>query len=106
MDVAYAPGSLVTARGREWVVLPDSEPDMLVLRPLGGSDDEIAAVFPDLEPVAQASFPPPSPTTSATHGRRGCCAPRCASGSGPAPGRSAPWRRSPSNRGPTSWCRC
>ena len=25
MDVAYAAGSLVTARGREWVVLPDSE---------------------------------------------------------------------------------
>jgi hypothetical protein len=32
----YAPGSLVTARGREWVVLPESEADMLVLRPLGG----------------------------------------------------------------------
>src|ERR1700730_7067817 len=59
MDVAYAPGSLVTARGREWVVLPDSEPDMLVLRPLGGADGDVAAVFPDLEPVAQASFPPP-----------------------------------------------
>ena len=55
----FAPGSLVTARGREWVVLPDSEPDMLVLRPLGGADGDIAAVFPDLEPVAQASFPPP-----------------------------------------------
>jgi superfamily II DNA or RNA helicase len=61
MDVAYAPGSLVTARGREWVVLPDSEPDLLVLRPLGGSDDEIAAIFPDLEPVEQAQFPKPSP---------------------------------------------
>lgn len=55
----FAPGSLVTARGREWVVLPDSEPDMLVLRPLGGADGDVAAVFPDLEPVAQASFPPP-----------------------------------------------
>ena len=54
----FAPGSLVTARGREWVVLPDSEPDMLVLRPLGGTAD-VAAVFPDLELVAQASFPPP-----------------------------------------------
>jgi len=55
----FAPGSLVTARGREWVVLPDSEPDMLVLRPLGGADGDVAAVFPDLEPVTQASFPPP-----------------------------------------------
>src|ERR1017187_5919517 len=61
MTVAYAPGSLVTARGREWVVLPDSEPDMLVLRPLAGTDEEVAAVFPSLEDVAQASFPPPVP---------------------------------------------
>ena len=41
MDVTYAAGSLVTARGREWVVLPDSEPDMLVLRPLAGAADEV-----------------------------------------------------------------
>jgi len=61
MDVAYAPGSLVAARGREWVVLPDSDDELLVLRPLGGSDDEIAAVFPDLEPVTQARFSAPSP---------------------------------------------
>jgi superfamily II DNA or RNA helicase len=61
MTVAYAPGSLVTARGREWVVLPDSEPDMLVLRPLAGTDNEVAAVFPGLEDVTQASFPPPVP---------------------------------------------
>jgi superfamily II DNA or RNA helicase len=57
----FAPGSLVTARGREWVVLPDSDPDMLVLRPLGGADDELAAIFPDLEPVEPASFPAPGP---------------------------------------------
>jgi superfamily II DNA or RNA helicase len=61
MDVAYAAGSLVAARGREWVVLPDSDPDMLVLRPLGGSDDDIAAVFPELEPVTGARFPAPAP---------------------------------------------
>ncbi|MGO9293054.1 MAG: helicase-related protein [Streptosporangiaceae bacterium] len=61
MDVAYAAGSLVTARGREWVVLPDGDPDMLVLRPLGGSDDDIAAVFPALEPVTEARFPAPAP---------------------------------------------
>ncbi|WP_026922884.1 DEAD/DEAH box helicase [Glycomyces arizonensis] len=54
-----APGSLVTTRGRDWVVLPESETDMLVLRPLGGSDDDIAAIFPELEGVEPASFPPP-----------------------------------------------
>ena len=61
MDVAYAAGSLVTARGREWVVLPDSDPDLLVLRPLGGTDDDIAAVFPALEQVTEARFPAPAP---------------------------------------------
>jgi len=61
MDVAYAAGSLVAARGREWVVLPDSDPDMLVLRPLGGSDDDIAALFPELETVTDARFPAPVP---------------------------------------------
>src|SRR5699024_6708899 len=34
MTTTYAPGSLVSARGREWVVLPESATDMLVLRPL------------------------------------------------------------------------
>ena len=61
MDVTYAAGSLVTARGREWVVLPDSEPDMLVLRPLAGAADEVTGVFPDLEPVRHAHFPKPAP---------------------------------------------
>ena len=57
---AFAPGSLVAARGREWVVLPDSDEHLLVLRPLGGNDDDIAAVLPALEEVAAAQFDPPS----------------------------------------------
>ena len=40
--MSFAVGSLVRARGREWVVLPESDDDLLVLRPLGGTDDEIA----------------------------------------------------------------
>jgi hypothetical protein len=56
---AFAVGSLVSTRGREWVVLPDSTDDFLVLRPLGGSDDDIAGVLPKVEQVEQASFPPP-----------------------------------------------
>lgn len=56
----FAPGALVTARGRDWVVLPDSTPDFLVLRPVGGGDDDSAAVFPDLENVDEATFPPPT----------------------------------------------
>ncbi|MFI8307221.1 helicase-related protein [Streptomyces sp. NPDC085927] len=61
MALTYSAGSLVTARGREWVVLPESEPDLLVLRPLGGSDDDIAAVFPAFEKVRGAEFAPPVP---------------------------------------------
>ncbi len=57
----FAPGSLVTARGREWVVLPDSDEDLLVLRPLGGGEDETAGVLPGLEEVRSAQFPPPGP---------------------------------------------
>ena len=61
MPTTYAAGSLVHTRGREWVVLPDSAPDFLVLRPLGGGHDDVAGVFPALEPVHSATFPPPSP---------------------------------------------
>ncbi len=32
--MSFAIGSLVKARGREWVVLPESGEQMLVLRPL------------------------------------------------------------------------
>ncbi|RNL87538.1 DEAD/DEAH box helicase [Halostreptopolyspora alba] len=60
MTTTFAPGSLVSARGRDWVVLPESEPDMLVLRPLGGSDDDVAALFPALEEVAGANFAAPT----------------------------------------------
>lgn len=62
MTTTYAPGSLVSARGREWVVLPESATDMLVLRPLGGSDDDVAALFPDFEKVSAATFDAPDPT--------------------------------------------
>ena len=58
---AFAVGSLVSARGREWVVLPDSEPDLLVLRPLGATDAEIAGILPELEAVRPATFDPPDP---------------------------------------------
>ncbi|GAA0946996.1 DEAD/DEAH box helicase [Actinocorallia libanotica] len=60
MSLTYTVGSLVAARGREWVVLPESAPDMLVLRPLGGSEDDVAAVFPAFEDVRSAEFTVPS----------------------------------------------
>jgi len=59
--MTYTVGSLVKARGREWVVLPDSTDDLLVLRPLGGSDDEIAGIYIPLEPITPATFDLPDP---------------------------------------------
>ena len=50
-------GSLVHARGREWVVLPESADDFLVLRPLGGGDDDTAGVFPRSRRIAAGDVP-------------------------------------------------
>ena len=58
----HLPGSLVTARGREWVVLPESTPDFVVARPLNGDPELIAGFLP--EEVAPASFPPPTVNAS------------------------------------------
>ncbi len=41
----YAPGALVRARGREWVVQPDSSSELLLLRPLGGGDGELTGIY-------------------------------------------------------------
>lgn len=60
MTKTFTAGALVSARGREWVVLPESADDMLVLRPLGGADDDVAAVFPAFEEICHAEFERPS----------------------------------------------
>jgi len=59
--MSFAVGSLIAARGREWVVLPDSTDDLVVARPLGGTDDEIAGICTALEEVRPASFSLPDP---------------------------------------------
>ena len=58
--MTFAVGSLVRARGREWVVLPESDDELLVLRPLGGTEDEIAGVLTSLEEVLPATFALPT----------------------------------------------
>jgi hypothetical protein len=45
------PGKLVKFRGRRCVVQPSSDSEVILLKPLGGSDDEMISVF---EPVLQA----------------------------------------------------
>lgn len=58
--MSFQAGSLVRARGREWIVQPNSDDDFLVLRPLGGRSDEEAGIYLPIEPVEPASFELPS----------------------------------------------
>jgi ERCC4-related helicase len=60
----YKPGSLVKARGREWVVEPSTDEGLLRLRPLGGTAEDVQVILPELEqaPVESASFPLPDVT--------------------------------------------
>lgn len=65
----FLPGNLVRARGREWVVQSDSYSEWLRLRPLGGADDDIISLIPELEfqPVESATFPWPNPARPGNH---------------------------------------
>lgn len=71
--IQFQPGNLVRARGREWVVQPDTGAEegaqLLRLRPLGGSDEDTITLIPDLElkPVESATFPWPDPARPGNH---------------------------------------
>ena len=54
------PGTLIHARGREWVVLPDSSDALLLVRPVGGLDEEITGILPSIEPVESTTFQLPT----------------------------------------------
>ena len=61
----FSPGTLVTLRGRDWIVQPSETPDdLLIIKPLGGSDEEITGIFLPLEFTQdrprKAEFPKPS----------------------------------------------
>jgi len=58
----FAVGMLIKARGREWVVLPGSNDQLLMVRPLGGSDVEVTGLLTELETIEPASFDLPDPT--------------------------------------------
>ncbi|MCP4607531.1 MAG: DEAD/DEAH box helicase [Planctomycetes bacterium] len=65
--MSYAVGSLVKARGREWVVLPESSNPLLILRPLGGTDEEVTGIHSGLEEVESAHFDLPDPSQVGDH---------------------------------------
>ena len=60
----FHPGQLVSFRGRDWMVLPSMDPDILVVKPLGGSSEETTGMyFPVERPEdypEETSFPKPS----------------------------------------------
>jgi superfamily II DNA or RNA helicase len=56
----FRPGAVVTARARDWLVLPGSTDIAVLARPLGGLDDETSALLPAYEDIAPATFQPPS----------------------------------------------
>jgi len=59
--MTFQAGALVRARGRDWVVQPGSDEEFLVLKPLGGRDEEVTGLLVGLEEVKEASFGLPSP---------------------------------------------
>ena len=58
----YSVGSLVKFRGREWVVMPSQLDDLIELRPLTGSDQDVCGVYLPLEgrKLEPTAFPPPT----------------------------------------------
>lgn len=69
MNTKHPVGSLVRCREREWVVLPSADQDLLLLRPLGGSESEITGIYLplNLDPVADAAFTLPNPAAAGDH---------------------------------------
>lgn len=62
-------GSIVRCRSREWVVVPSSDEDVALLRPLTGSEKEICGIYKPLiekgfDIIEPASFPLPNPEHS------------------------------------------
>ncbi len=59
----HTPGSLVCARNRDWVVLPQEEEGVVRLRPVDSPDEEPTGIFVPLEPhaIQSATYPRPEP---------------------------------------------
>lgn len=60
----FQAGSLVRARNRDWVVLPSNDENLVLLKPLGGSEEEITGIYLPLaftgDKIESTEFPTPS----------------------------------------------
>ncbi|MDM3855183.1 MAG: helicase-related protein [Aphanizomenon gracile PMC649.10] len=63
------PGSIVSCRSRQWVVLPDENQDLIRLRPLSGHEEEMVGIYRqlNLENLAPATFPLPTADSIKDH---------------------------------------
>ena len=68
--IKFSPGSMIAARGREWIVMPGSRDDLLIVRPIDGTVDETTGILTALEQITSASFSLPS--TEAIGDDRSC----------------------------------
>lgn len=59
----FNPGVLVKARNRDWIVQPSPDKDLLLLKPLGGSEEEMTGIYLPLkfseDQIEASSFPSP-----------------------------------------------
>lgn len=65
----FAPGTLIKARGREWMVLSSLTLETIRVRPLSGSEEDQTLIYLplELEPVTLAQFPNPHPLQIGSH---------------------------------------
>lgn len=59
----YKPGSLVEVRNRKWIILPSPNKEVVYLKPLGGSEDELTGIYLPLrfseDQIKTTEFSPP-----------------------------------------------
>ena len=65
----FRAGTLVRARGREWLVLPGGTAEVVLARPLGGRDDETTALLSALDDPQPATFDAPTVADRGDAGR-------------------------------------
>ncbi|ACB54351.1 hypothetical protein cce_5005 [Crocosphaera subtropica ATCC 51142] len=62
------PGSIVSCRNRQWVVLPAEQEEVIRLRPLSGSEEQVCGIYTILgEKIEPATFPHPQGTHLRNH---------------------------------------
>jgi superfamily II DNA/RNA helicase len=60
----FKAGALVNVRNRDWVVLPSNDDNLVLLKPIGGTEDEITGIYLPLaftdDHIQSSTFPQPS----------------------------------------------